>query len=374
MVNPKGRELPKISFALVLAGINLVLVVLVLAVPAMLRAAPGFTIMVSGFVTGAQAAQATQVQIDGASALRRRLVRGLLLAGAMAVAAAAVFLPIPAMVATGFAIVAGALWGLVVGEGSVSRMASSGALGYQRFILRRNLLLILATALAGWGEHYFGPGAFLFVPGLVIAESYVDMAQKRRDLGVLGARTDGGASLWLAVAGLAGSLFYRNDVNWVRASVAGLPTFAAWHWALIGYSAVQAVVGVLVVNLVLASRARVEAVVRARLHGKRLRILISALLLGIALALLTIAARGLWLFALALVIAIAVGTLSGVCHASGESGVPYSSGVIGTIVLVLTLQWVRAEEALYLGNAFTLLAMIIGIAVRIAGREHARHR
>ena len=314
-----------------------------------------FTTVIASLVVGLQTGQSAVVQV-GSALLRGLWTQLATIASACALVIGVAFFDISTFSVPVVTTIAGCGLGVVIGSKAQAVLSSQGSVAYQYFQLRRALWLLSVVSVATVTHRITGSDlpsyAFLGLGCASIALSTISLSSQRRD-----------GHIGVILFGLGASLFYRNDVNWLRASVSGSPDFSKWHVLLAMFVGVQGIVGFAVVHLVLSQRARAVAWV-AMLTSSRIW---KAIAIWIALSLAALWATDHFAspfvaVTCATLLTIIVGLASGVCHGAGINSAPYIAGILGTSVQLGLL-----KGGVYPGFALVLQVVIIGLVLVAVG-------
>lgn len=361
----------KSAFNLALAGTSWVMLTLALLLPLALGANPDALVYASAFVVGIQAAQSAYIQIAPRWAISILPAAAFyLLAAGLASVSLWVSGPFAlAIVGTS----AGAALGLPFGAQALRTLDERGGLSYQTFQVARSFGVIVGVLIFAltWPSSTGFAAVLLVVMSTTVGALTWLLA--RAALGRRGTRTNGHdphrpeaqfATILLAL-GLAASLFYRNDTNWLRASLASSPDFDEWHVALVAYSAIQGLVGFLVIQRLLSNRAGLRPSL-AKLVGRwRVAALISWPLLGVMGTALSSVSPVYVAVVISSILAIGVGMLSGAAHVLVLNWAPYIAGVLGTLSLLgLLALGVDPRVVLCVSNSIIGLIVLIILAWR----------
>jgi hypothetical protein len=291
----------------------------------------------AALIVGVQAAQSSVIQVG------RRLNSILLRTNWIIAIVAVVFTVIGqsielAPVATAvLSTMSGSFLGLLLGQSALLVLTGKGGAAFQSFQALRSLGLVIAACLATVVDRVLpGQGPLTATLAVAALSSYQPRVGRRR-VGYLEPNLlTKGTGLAVAL-GLVASLFYRNDVNWVRTTVSATEDFTLWHYALVVYGAVQGVVGFLVVQIIFADRQKWRIRVIGWIERFSIIIALSWLTaLGLSIPLLP----GLPIVPSVLgcsLLAALVGLISGFAHILELSWAPYLAGVVGASVLSLLL-------------------------------------
>jgi hypothetical protein len=347
-----------------LAGVNLLLSAALLALPALLGARHESILALSIYLVSVQAGQGSSVQTNlhrGASGSLMAPIAVLLTA-----------LAVPVQLAFGYATitltvlaVAGLSAGLVTGARANALLrGSSGVLGYQLFLTTRSTAWLTVTCgLTLWTAD--GPlwgTVAVWIPLLVTI--WLSSGRSMRLRLPLGPVT---------VVGALAALAYRNDVNIVRAAANSLDQFERWHYTLVGYSLVQAVVGFLTLQLIYARAPHVLGALNA---AKRSTKLLPAAMAGCAAAAAILVHAHVSLVVVAgLLMAAATGVSlqSAWVHISGRSVHVYIGGGIGLAACVAVVS-TGGTPAVALGVELLVVAVCVAPALLFSSPESDRPR
>lgn len=336
--------------------VNFASISLTLVIPQLLGSSSVYLVALSAIVVGMQAAQSTVVQ---SNISRLPLGENYRWSALLVIVAAVLITFFPhALELIWWTItltVGGAILGLGIGRDALEVLTHKGGREYQRVLAIRSLVLLVgavAGAIVGsWEVLIF---ALIFSSYVMFSTSKIgEISGSALSIGVYGT----------VLLGLAGSLFYRNDVTWVRTAVAGSDKFEYWNIYLVVYAGAQAFIGLGVVHFVLSNRNKWRLVLKQR---KRLISRISYLGLvvafGLGCAALYISEVPLIVsMAISLVIVSLVGVVSGFSHAWSRSWAPYLAGILGTTVLIAGLRFLdQPGQALLVANFVTLSVALLG--------------
>lgn len=327
-----GRVKGLVFAALTFAGISLVLVV-----PAVVGASTQLVLHIAAFLVGTQAAQSSVIQVGrnlDSSILGKRW---LLVACATLLTILEVVINPNPVASTIFATISGSLVGLVLGQSSLLVLTGKGGTAFQSFQALRSMGIVIAAAISGISEGLTFNYSPLVMTILVAALTYYQPRVGRRRMGYAEpGRLSSGAAVSVAL-GLMASLYYRNDVNWVRTVVSASQDFIIWHYSLVIYGAVQGLVGFLIVQVIFADRQRW----RIRIAKLVQRYMLIGLFGWLAIV------SGAVTFAPLLpvipsvlgcsILAALVGFISGFAHVLELNWAPYIAGIFGATALSLLL-------------------------------------
>ncbi|MGO4234688.1 hypothetical protein [Pseudarthrobacter sp. YAF2] len=326
------------------AGMSLVLVI-----PALLGAGSELLLHVAALIVGMQAAQSSVVQV-GRNLASSYLGRTWVLAStAVFFTVCELLTELGSVVDAVFATISGALLGLVMGQSSLLILTGKGGTDFQLFQALRSIGLVIAATLAALSERLFTSASPLVMTIAVTVMIYYRPRVGRRRLGYgePGLLSKGAAAS--IALGLVASLYYRNDVNWVRTAVSSTADFLLWHYALVIYGAVQGLVGFVLIQVVFSDRRKWRS--RTHFLVERFAVLTICCWAVVVVASLVV------LPALPVVpsvlgcslLAAFVGSISGFAHVLDLSWAPYIAGVIGASAL----------SGLLISGADPRLAMVV---------------
>lgn len=285
-------------------------------------------IAVASHLVGVQVAQSVAVQLGGVGGIGWIPLWMWLVVLVMCGVGVTTGVPMLVPCAT----VAGVVGGLASGKHLVHLLNDGLRIQYQSFLFARSLAICLLAVAATVSLVVASPRV---AAGVYCAVTSSLLLRRRRGSVVRGDPTPTA----VALLGFGATLFYRNDVNYLRSQLLGDSEFQAWHLGLTIFAAVQAVAGTLMVHAVYAQR----SAVRGLLARHPLRV--SVVILGLAAAgacgsiALAFASAPRTAVGFACVSAAIVTVLSGVCHVLQTNWVPYIAGVLtaGLLVLMLSL-------------------------------------
>ena len=250
----------------------------------------------------------------------------------------------------------GAVVGLSTGSRGV-RLLRESRLKFQRYQALRSMMFTLATVCGLLMEREG------ITSGMAMALALWGLGVVARESSIGSSAVAGGGqpSAMLVLGGILSSLVYRNDVNWVRSSMADLPSFESVHVALVVMSASQAVAGMAVTHFVLAKRHFWSSYVSRESRKVVVALLGSS---GFALGLGSLAAYALdsvvgQVF-VAMPVAVIVGVTSGFVHVIGLSWVPYVGGTLAAAGLLLALRAGLDPGSALLGYLSLLQVLLAG--------------
>jgi hypothetical protein len=305
---------------------------LALAILPFVRATPEDVVAASWTVVSIQAAQSAVVQAAGWNRQARRAARWAPLAlVVLAVVAACVTGPYRLVAAS----LAGAVFGLAATIRTGHHLADGQARRYQLAMARRTAVTCVGVAVGLGVARVTGVAlAVGLIVTLAVGSVGEPPVRERDGAPDVDVRAN---ALWLAVFGTTASLYYRNDVNWLRSSVAGAGDFTQWHLSLLAYGGLQAVVGIALINHVFARRAEFADLARRLMRGRQVPA-VSAVVVGGCLGLLVWTAQGPWVvLPVAGMAAVFVTAVSAVAHTNGWSLLPYLAGCAGVTALLVAL-------------------------------------
>lgn len=326
------------------AGSSWSLLSFALLLPTIFGAPSLATLFTTGFVVGIQAAQSSYIQVDPPTTetgnFRRALFYGIV---TVILTACAATIPAPLAV-TLVSTTGGAVLGIRFGQRATSVLRVQGGLAFQRFQATRSLILVggIATSSFLWSTNSLlasTSGAILIVAlsefaGSISAGSLKSSPNRHPRPPSDASVSARWSTLWVGM-GLLAALYYRNDVNWLRSSLAKSGDFETWHVALVAYSAIQGIVGFIVIQKLFSRRDFITG--RVALLARRYRLMSASL--WVALSLLAFAITpALPIFPAVLIAAILacfVGVLSGVVHVLRLNWAAYLAGTAGTTVLLV---------------------------------------
>jgi hypothetical protein len=349
------------ALTLTWAGLGFFFVAAAVAVPIFLGAGNNLVIALTSFIFGIQAGQSAAVQTDY-RARHAFLDKSWLLFALTLVLSISVALISTPVAIVAAATAAGALIGVRLGRVAAEVLAQSGGQRFQRFIAERSCWLLLASGISSLCVPLVGSFAFVVfavISGLLLWQSVPSLQPDE-----VRPKPSLGANLTM-VLGVCGSLYYRNDVNWLRSSVSANADFFLWHLSLIAYAAIQGAVGFLAVQIFFARRNhwKPKIEVYLRRHGT----IALAAWIGIVVAMLWLAPQLPVLLAVALIafVAVFVGVFSSFAHVCGVSWFAYVAGILGTSVLLLLLALsVDPRMTLASGAAVSGSIMLVALVLR----------
>ncbi len=333
-----------------------------LLVPVVLGASPSIVLFTSALIVGLQAAQSSVVQVAPRWASNRL---SSIVCAALAVASSATAALVSSFWLPIFATLAGALLGLPMGAAASDLLQVRGGLAYQRFQFARSVLIVASVFTTS-----IIPTAPLFAMSLTPlliggAASLVTTTSNRPSTHL----SAGGGThpLWV-LFGLSLSLFYRNDVNWLRSSLSASPDFQLWHVSLVGYTGVQGLIGFVVVQRFFANRQ--QAAARSRDFARQNPLLLAGLWVGLGAIAVFAAMYALVpvVVGVAAILAVVIGVASGAAHVQGASWVPYSAGTIGTLALVALIA-VEVDPSLALVIENVVVGSILLVILLLKARR-----
>ncbi len=346
------------------AGVTFLGVYLVLFLPAIMGASNGLILFIAALTVGVQAAQSSVIQVGRQPNLDLAKNATFMAASAVALSVLSVVVSADPLLDAVIATISGAILGITLGRSGLIVLGGKGGTAYQYFQAVRSLGLVAAAVASVGAEKLIPEAAPVVATTAIAALSFFSPRVGRRRLGYSRPEFLTGHAAWSVLLGLLASLFYRNDVNWVRTAVAGAPEFLLWHYSLIAYGAVQGAVGFLVVQLIFSRRQEW----RARVLRLAAQLGIQFLFLWAALVVVAaIAAPQLHIIfsvALCALLAAIVGFMSGLAHVVELNWVPYIAGVLGASLLSLSLMLqIDARLAIVLENAVIGTIIIVFILV-----------
>jgi hypothetical protein len=322
-----------------LGGVGWALTTATLVLPQLLGLAPQVLTQLAAIVVGIQAAQSALVQV-GSTQFVSRVPRRYLCWGAVILVVPTVVHEVPTLTDVVLPTCAGAFLGICMGESALHKLTNEGGVAYQRFQATRSAGFFVSAAVASLTAAvlHLSLAAVLFVAlvgAMVEIGNTRSVAEHRMAVATQkGRATSAGITI---VFGVLGSLYYRNDVNWLRASVQGMATFDVWHTSLVLYAAVQGAVGFVVIQVFLADRKRVRNRLAQAGAGIRAVVLLVWLAASVIIAVMADWVP-IWVaVGLAALLAAIVNAISGVAHAVSRSWAPYLAGVVSTTLLLLLL-------------------------------------
>lgn len=333
------------------------------AVPIMFHTPSRFVLAVTSAIVGLQAAQSAVLQTVGRAredSLRLRVALGLLASIAFVVT-----LRVPSSLAVAaLATCAGATVGYAIGRIAASTLLTAGGVEFQVLMAVRAVILLLVTTLA---SAIAEARLLLGVISFAIALGALCLLAPRPTRLTSGNLERGHKrAVLLFAVGLGASLYYRNDINWLRASLLGLPDFEAWHIGLLLYSGIQAVIGFGVIHVLFSSRSAWSSKVLT-ISTKNMLIVWLLWSAAAIVVLLSVPSGSLWLaLGLCAGLAAVVGVLSGVAHTCELSWAPYVAGIAGaTLVLVMLKVQVEPGQVLAAENALIGTFILIVLTTNV---------
>jgi hypothetical protein len=331
--------------SLMFAGATFAFVSLALLVPALLSNSAEIAIQVAGIVVGLQAAQSTVVQIGKRLGSLQKWLAPILISISLLISlSCAIFGGIfPTWLTLASQTIAGALVGLLYGQTGLLVIHSSGGMRFQAYQAARALYLCTCSLIASWVTlvmpHFGGFLFTIFVAlGTLLPRSpFLSAGSLRQPSDSLEDIRIG--SLLVTILGLGGSLYFRNDTNWIRDFVAGDESFKLWHVSLVAYSGIQALVGFLVIQVLFANRKLQRERFNRLTSRKRVRVGV-VLIWAIMAAGATVAAATLPILisvGVSATVAALIGLMSGIAHISTKSWLPYAAGILGATCLLICL-------------------------------------
>lgn len=309
--------------AAAVAGSNMLAAMAILAVPPLLGVPAKHVLALSIALVSLQAGQAAAVQTRSTVRLSgpsiALLTTPILFLGALfSVEFAHISVSLSGMAMIG---IAGLAVGAYIGGSATSFLDAGNPVGYQGFILKRNLVwlgvVLTCSFLMPDYLAYSIPVAWII---FILSNSSV------------GTRS---SSIYPLVLGCITGVIYRNDVNIVR-GMASANEFTGWHYFLIVYATVQALLGFLVVNEIYSRRGRVAMLcTSARVRIFAISVIVLAALAGTSVTLLQSKTQMLTVWAIILILGIVVSTQASVAHVLNASSWVYVGGTGGFILLVL---------------------------------------
>ena len=291
--------------------------------------------MIAATIVGIQSAQSTVVQV----APRNQNSRYWLWAwhlGAIAVACTAIVVE-GEFLSAGVATVSGALLGIPLGMQSLAVLDDKGGTAYQRFQASRSFAILAGALACTWlAQAELTELSTIALAVVISIYSAASSLLPRRARSVHAPNYSPGKPGWVVV-GLCAALFYRNDTTWLRASLASTEDFLVWNAGLVAYTAVQGIVGFIVIQKLLSKRRDAKQWffgVATRYRGRIVILFLALCIASIALAAALPAAAAI---VIAAGLAVAVGLLSGAVHAMGLNWAPYLAGTLGVVSLLALL-------------------------------------
>jgi hypothetical protein len=298
-----------------------------IAIPGMSTDGGIVGVAVASHLVGVQVAQSVAVQLGGVWSIERLSIWVWLVV--LVAAGVGVATGVPALVPC--ATLSGVVGGLASGAFLAQLLNDGRRMQYQEFLFTRSLAVcFLAAAATGAALIVISPqvaaGAYC-----VLATGILLLTQKTSAL-----RRDPTPTL-VALLGFGGTLFYRNDVNYLRSQLLGEADFRAWHFALTIYVAVQALAGTLIVHVVYARRTAVRRLLTQYIATATLAILgLAAVAVSLSIALVFTSTPST-AAGLASVAAFTVTGMSGLCHVLQTNWVPYIAGSLNAGILLILL-------------------------------------
>lgn len=350
--------------ATALAGVTFFGVYLVLFLPALLGASNGLILYIAALTVGVQAAQSSVIQVGRQPNFALARNPSLMAAAAVCLTALAALGSFDPLFDAVLATTSGAILGITLGRSGLIVLGGKGGTAYQSFQATRSIGFVVAAVASTIAEKFVPNAAPIVATIVVAALSFFSPRVGRRRLGFTSPELLTGRAAWSVLLGLLASLFYRNDVNWVRTAVANAPDFLLWHYALIAYGAVQGIIGFLVVQLIFSSRQawRTRVVRWAGQFGWQFAGLWTA---SVVVAVIVAPQMPIVLsVALCSVLAAVVGIMSGLAHVVELNWVPYLAGVLGVALLSLSLMLqVDTRLAIVIENAVIGSVILVLILV-----------
>lgn len=355
-----ARAMQAMSFA----GITFLGVYLVLVLPAIMGASSGLILYLAALTVGVQAAQSSVLQVGRQPDIP--LAQNPLFMSVLAVGLSALTVvvsvnhPFDAVLAT----ISGSLLGVSLGRSGLIILSGKGGTAYQSFQALRSIGLVVAAVASALAER-LSPEAAPVVATLIIAAlSFLNPRVGRRRIGYCRPEALTHRAAWAVLLGLLASLFYRNDVNWVRTAVASGPDFFLWHYALIAYGALQGVVGFLVVQVIFSRRRDWNTRIRGWASDLGVQFAITWSLVVLAAFLVIPQLPVVFSVALSAVLAAIVGLMSGLAHVVELNWAPYLAGVVGAALLSASLMLeLDARLAIVVENAVIGSLILVFILV-----------
>lgn len=344
--------------------VNWVGIYLGIALPSILGAVDRLSIIVASLVVGVQVGQTVVVQSNHLILDTTRRTHAIVCT-VSSILLASTATTGRTNVAILLATTAGLGIGAVSGGVALRFLRSADAVGYQRMVAMRSAALLTVTGVSSLIAVYLSPAlgvlAFAGTCPVLMTPQPARLGGAKRQVNLRRG----------VLIGIAASLLYRNDTNWVRAEVAGSSSFVTWNWALISYAGMQAALGVLTLHLIFAHRNRWSALVLERRSLTRV-ISVVATLCVVILAAASARSSDLLFFAL---FVAATGTLttlaSSLSHCVGRSVGVYLSGALGAAVLLTLLgqgMELRSAISIYL---LTVLALVL-VTLTTTATENSR--
>lgn len=355
-----ARALQAVTFA----GLTFLGVYLVLFLPAFMGASNGLILYIAALTVGVQAAQSSVIQIGRQPNIAIAKNPIIMAAIAVGLSILAVVVSASPVLDAVLATTSGSILGITLGRSGLVVLGGKGGTAYQSFQAVRSVGLVVA-AVASSGTDKFVPDAAPVVATVVIAGiSFFSPRIGRRRVGFSRPDSLTGGAVWWVLLGLLASLFYRNDVNWVRTAVANSSDFLLWHYALIGYVAVQGVIGFLVVQLIFSRRR--EWATWVYIWTRRLGLQFAIMWTAAAVVVLLLAPQlpVIPSVALCAFLAAVVGILSGLAHVVELNWAPYIAGVIGvgllafSLVLQLDVRLALVIENVVIGSIIIIFILV----------------
>ncbi|MFJ6098200.1 hypothetical protein [Williamsia muralis] len=296
----------------------------ILALPELFRVDRTVTIAMAVGLASLQAGQAAAVQTD-----HRNSTKGLFSAALVAALSAtgAVLLTFPdALSAPDFVALSliglgGVVTGIATGGHASELLTGGKKASYQAFILARNLGWLAAIITFGVVDANWmlisAPVAwviFLLIP-------------TRRAVS---------HTTWATLAaGSLSAMLYRNDINVVR-GMASPQDFRLWHYYLIGYILVQAMLGFLIINELYSRRELIRERATVYIRAAVLAVLVVLSSTGFAIYFVLPDRLGLIIvLAITLPMGAVVAVQAALVHIHGGSNWVYLAGTAGFSVLVV---------------------------------------
>lgn len=347
---------------LTFAGATFIGMSMVLVVPALLGATNGLLLFIAALIVGIQAAQSSVIQVGRNLDSAFGGKPWLLIIPALLITFLGAWIATEPVVETVLATLSGALLGLLLGRSGLTILEGKGGAAFQSFQAYRTLGLLVAAGGAALVERGIpGVGATLATTAIgALALVQPRVGRRRAGYSKPEPFTKGaGISVTL---GLLASLFYRNDVNWIRTALSTSQDFVIWHYALIAYSAVQGIVGFVVVQLFFAHRQQW----RTRVAGwsRWFGLVIAFVWTCVVLAAFVFVPKFPVVSAVlcCALLALGVGFVSALAHVLETNWAPYIAGVLGASALsVLLALGVDPRTVLVLENAIigTVIFLLI---------------
>ncbi|WP_147431367.1 hypothetical protein [Williamsia muralis] len=296
----------------------------ILALPEIFGVDRTVTIAMAVGLASLQAGQAAAVQTDHRNSTKRLFSAALVAASSATGAILLTFpeaLSAPEFVALSLIGLGGVVTGIATG-GHASELLSGGKrASYQAFILARNLGWLAAIIAFGVVDPKWmmisAPVAwviFLLIP-------------TRRAVS---------QTTWATLAaGSLSAMLYRNDVNVVR-GMASTQDFRLWHYYLIGYILVQAMLGFLIINELYSRRELIRERATLYIRAAVLAVLVILASAGFAIYFILPDRVGLIIvLAIILPMGVVVAVQAALVHIHGGSNWVYLAGTVGFSVLVV---------------------------------------